>query len=370
MIRVNYPDLEVCSGEYRAEARSPDPREHGHQRNFRYRLLDSRGRVLWERAQPEGELSPRELYLADDGWLVIRTHGWNHSQLIALAPTGSESVRISVVHPLGDPPEGPPGVFAPTAQLTTAGMSWAEAALTFFLSHQGERYFSVMPAWGERFSLNLARGELHTGDFAREVEQQFAESFLKSDEPYEDISTFLGVLGVIQRQKIERLVPLVQALWRGGESREGSSTACHALPELHRTTQEPLATMCLVLASLNGLEPGPACYSFEPGWEAEETTVLPVFPQRIPDRSRRLARLHTGLNSLEVLESAGCPDFMQEVSEQDRWGSQWDYYTQHPLEVTRILWEPGSDGRSMRSLERLPFTSDDVEERLRRLLSF
>lgn len=373
MTYVDYPDLEVRAGDYLSQAQSPDSREHGHQGNFRYRLLDSQGQVLWERRQPREEASPRQLYLAEDGWLVIRTHGWNHCELIAVSPSGSESTRLSVLHPLADPTDGL-SVVAPTASVTTAGMYWAKAALTFFLTHQGDRYFSVMPAWGERFAMNLSRGEVDAGEFALEAERQFAGQFLQSSEPYEDISTFLGVLAWIQRQGMVRFVPLLQALWSSKVSRGGTSTACHALHKIHRTNREPLPTLCLVLASMNALLPGPACYFFKPGWGAEETAVFPVFPEEITDRSERLLQLHTGLNSLEVLESVGCPDFMHEVSEQQGrwyvWGSQWDYYTQQPLQVTRILWEPGTKGKQMRSLQRLEFTPAELEERLRYLLAF
>lgn len=366
MTRVRYPDLKVTSGneEYRAEALSS-----GNQ--FRYRLLDRHEHVLWEYWLESPR--PHQLYLADDGWLVVRTHDWGAYYLIAVSPTGQETVRLAIIHPEMERPTGPV-VLAPNALLTTAGMLWARAALTFFLSHEGDRYFSVWPSWGERFVINLTRGELAPGpsEAIAALEEEFAEDLLTSSNPCKNIFACQGVIGLIQRRRIERLVPLLQALWRSNKFRKGSATNCDALHGIDRTTREPLPALCLVLASLGALEPGPACYSFHPGWGAVESTPLPRFPRKIQDRPERIKRLSTDLNSLQVLKLVGCPDHIEVIREQHDqdyvWVSQWDYYTQAPLEVTRILWEPDSHGTRMRSLQRLPFTAADVEERLGQLL--
>src|SRR4051812_14499864 len=109
MTAIFYSDCEATSdgGRFTLEARSPhngtirhrdgrkpSEKEFGfkyreHQSEFRYRLLDhaphrSLGRlvgvtgprVVWERWQPKREDSPHELIVSDDGWAVIRTHGF------------------------------------------------------------------------------------------------------------------------------------------------------------------------------------------------------------------------------------------------------------------------------------------------------
>ena len=370
MTYVGYPDLQVANGTYRAEALSPSNgkisrdgsrpvRSRYADTQFRYQLLEGDGSVLWEHWQKSPR--PHQLYLADDGWLVVRTHEWGGYFLIAVSPRGDETIRVSILPPGKERPLGP-SVVAPNAVQTTAGMFWARASLTLFLTHEGERYFSFFPSWGERFVINLTRGELTDGptEAIEVLEEKLAEDVLTSPNPVQDVFTCLGVIALIQRRQIGRLVPPLQALWRSKRSREHLSTQCSALPGVEQTSLQPLPALCLVLAAMGALGPGPACYSFTPR--------PPKMAQEITDRPERIAQLSDRLDALQVLELVGCPDHIDHFRGQDAWGSQWDYYTQNPLEVTRILWEPGSEGRNMRSLIRVPFTPADVEQRLRQLL--
>ncbi len=117
MTAVGYPDITVLSQRqgYRAEARSPenktinqrdgqppDATTFGYvygqeQRGFRYQLIDnSDASVIWERWQEGNEPSPHELCVSDEGWVVIRTHGYDYARLIAVSPAGSDAITIAI----------------------------------------------------------------------------------------------------------------------------------------------------------------------------------------------------------------------------------------------------------------------------------
>lgn len=222
--------------------------------------------------------------------------------------------------------------------------------------------------------INLTLGQLLLQPSAelcsecQSLESRFAEEYLRSSDPYSDTSILLGVLGLVGRQSLERLIPLIQKCWRSKKYKATCTTGSHVLRGQQRTTLEPLPTMSLVLAASESLEPGPACYSLHPGWGRENPKHLAVRRERCA----RLAQLQPEMDVSKVLQSTGCPDFINSFTEQregtHRWGEQWDYYTQEPFEVVRILWEPDSYGTKMRSLQRLTFSPADVEERLSLLL--
>jgi hypothetical protein len=116
MTAVSYPDLVTTSenGRFCLKANSPHnetiERRDGttpsedeysfkygvHQREFRYRLLDDRDRILWERWQGVEEDSPGELLVSDQGWSILRTHGFN-PEIIAVSPDGSGSIRVKII---------------------------------------------------------------------------------------------------------------------------------------------------------------------------------------------------------------------------------------------------------------------------------
>jgi len=400
MSAVSFPDLDIVSpnGRYRGEAKSPDNREipgpdgkpadpttfgykYGQeQRTFRFRLRDHQGQLLWERWQPEREPSPVQLYLADDGWLVIRTHGDRLTYLVCISPAGVETIRVIVTdgcvyRPASEtPPPGSPLVIASNANSSSAGLYWAWAALHFFFHYQNDCYFSMWPSWGERFAINLTQGQLHlhpSPEICQEcqtLETSFAEKYLKSHDPYRDISRLLGVLGMIGRQRLERLIPLVLKCWRTKNYREQCTTGSHVLRGQQRTTLEPLPTMSLVLASMGRLEPGQTCYSLHPGWGRDNPSHLAA-PKA---RCTQLANLNPGMDCAKVLRSVGCPDYIDTFTEPHdgiyRWAEQWDYYTEGTREIVRILWKPDSYGERMRSLERLPLSAATVDARLSVLL--
>jgi len=401
MTWVSFPDLESSSsnGLFRGEAKSPDNgsipgpdgkmpgptsfgSQYGHEQgNFRFRLLDAQDRVVWERWQPAREPSPVELYVADEGWLVIRTHGDRLTYLVCISPAGAETIRVIVtdpcIHrpPCAIPPPGSPIVTATNASLSTAGLSWSWASIPFFFSHENDAYFSMWPSWAERFVINLTQGRLliqPSPDVCRKcqsLESRFAEDYLQSPDPDRDISTCLGVVAMIGSQRMKQLVPVVQNCWRTIKGKPWLTTRSNVVRDEYRTTLEPLPTMALVLAYFGALEPGPACYSFHPGWATDKLQLLSV-PR---ERYVRLATLDLGMNATVVLELLGCPDYIESFREQTKtqylWGEQWDYYTQEPMGVVRIRWEPDCYGQKMLSLQRLTLSPDDLDARLSVLLS-
>ena len=128
MTAIFYPDCTATSlnGKFTLEARSPDngkinhrngrpPSEDDfgfkyreHQDEFRYRLIDNTrtpfigrllgkgsGAVMWERWQEKDEDSPHELVISDDGWSILRTHGFR-PEVIAVDPSGKDTLRVRI----------------------------------------------------------------------------------------------------------------------------------------------------------------------------------------------------------------------------------------------------------------------------------
>ena len=122
MTAIFYPDRDATSfdGRFRLEARSPHngtiPHRDGrpasaeeyefkykdHQREFRVQLLTPDGCVVWERWQEPGEDSPHELVVSDDGWSVIRTHGFR-PEVIAVEPNALQAVQRPAFYDDADP---------------------------------------------------------------------------------------------------------------------------------------------------------------------------------------------------------------------------------------------------------------------------
>lgn len=186
---IHYPDRFAASpgGRYRLEARSPHngtinhrdgtsatDAEFGfkyreHQRDFRYRLLDgATDAVLWERWQDPGEDSPHELFVSDDGWSILRTHGFR-PEVIAVSPAGDDAVRVRVLGPPQFPthadgqPVAPGRPAAPEFDWhathrsdSTAGNYWSQNSCRYFFSHDTRPHFAWRTYWGQRLVLDLA----------------------------------------------------------------------------------------------------------------------------------------------------------------------------------------------------------------------
>ncbi|MFI4860148.1 MAG: hypothetical protein ACIAXF_05645, partial [Phycisphaerales bacterium JB063] len=154
MTAVVYPDIIETSesGKYRVEARSPDNRTirqrdgspadtstfgyrwGSEQRGFRYQLIDQESSaVLWERWQEDNEQSPVELCVSNEGWVVIRLHGYESAAMIVLSQEGNEVVPVAIGHKLAKPPIGAQAFIADDhVHDTSAGLWWTRGAIRYF----------------------------------------------------------------------------------------------------------------------------------------------------------------------------------------------------------------------------------------------
>lgn len=192
MTAIFYPDDECVSlnGRFILEARSPHngeiPHQNGvpstenefafkyreHQSDFRYRLIDTNlreeisgvtsQRIVWERWQEEHEDSPHELIVSDDGWSIIRTHGFS-PEILVVTPRGEVNLRIVVSgedseHSTSGTQSLPRNHFAWNLKhlhFTTAGHYWSAHSHRYFMSHNGISYFIVRPWWGDSLVIDL-----------------------------------------------------------------------------------------------------------------------------------------------------------------------------------------------------------------------
>lgn len=120
---------------------------------------------MWERRQPKGECSPRELLVSDNGRAVIRTHGVRPT-VVAFAPDGTEVARVVVI---GDDPERPPreGEWpADSYCFTTAGDEWSGGGWACFFEHGGTEWLSWRTTGESRLLVDLTSGEFCDGSTA------------------------------------------------------------------------------------------------------------------------------------------------------------------------------------------------------------
>src|SRR5262249_52578878 len=118
-------------------------------------------RVVWERWQAPREDSPHELVVSDDGWAVIRTHGFR-PEVIAVAPDGRDILRVRITGPGSehrdlDPTHTRPEFDWPPEHLmsTTAGLYWTAHSWRYFFRHDSDSYFVWRASWGQRLVIDL-----------------------------------------------------------------------------------------------------------------------------------------------------------------------------------------------------------------------
>jgi hypothetical protein len=415
MTAIFYPDRTVTSNSRRftLEARSPhngtirhrDGRKvsesefafkyREHQSEFRYRLLDNtprgalnqllRGsgpRVVWERWQGSKEDSPDELVVSEDGWSVIRTHGF-HPEVIAVAPDGHDVVRVRVVWADGEqhepaPDSHPPLFFWPLDNLvcSTAGHYWAEHSWRQFFHWCGEPFFAWRTSRGQRLVIDLDRAAAYTD------RQMLPEGLAGAVENAERESV-AALLGVLSRRMDEvRALFSRKAEGEGDESDQlvpwvrQASAALH-LVGVHRMFEcipylrewEPIHWPSLSMGSsamtgswwlqtqhvrpvvhhalkLLGEEPqGFPTYGFTRG-EFASPERFPM-PERLADRRGRVALLRREMPADEVLHLLGSPDFIRRRSRQVgslyRWSEDWEYDFRDGTNwrTLCLMWEEG-----------------------------
>lgn len=307
MTNVGYPDLSVTSrqGNFTATAQSSDNAEGGRrffQGRFCYRLIDAQtSQVVWERPQPEREASPHQLFVSDEGWVVVRTHAWNQDHLLAMTPTGQRVLSIPVkkdelpllpgflrrLLPGRATPVQARGISDAHVQSTSAGPRWTTGSCGYFFSHRGPN-FCIMTGWGRRIIFDLGgrrfrdQGEGDAGliSTCEAAERKVAianlaraTSILRDDEwgfsamPVEagndrELRFSLdGHIGLCIRHRMQAAVPLLTAL--ASLALHDSSWVCRPLGGeawVARYAFRPL--IALGIRYLGGIPPGVPGYGF------------------------------------------------------------------------------------------------------------
>ena len=439
MTDIFYPDCFARSpnGYWFLEARSPHNgtipyrdgtpatdadfgfRYRSHQRDFRYRLLRlpeagvlpesirERDRcVVWERWQPESEDSPHELIVSDEGWCVLRTHGFK-PMVIVISPTGDELARVRVVWSEVGPTSGADATGEWSVKYmspSTAGDFWADHSWPYFLRHQGGQFFVWRAVGGEKLIVNLAAGRLLTGgepeahgfdDAMRQAERDGVLQFLsdwsrrvgdvdrrllqqRDDDPPEPtlaeidfrggIARLVAAVHLVAVHRVVEALPYLRC-WEATDwpSYSTSSVGAKGL-SVHYQSLRPI--LHHAIRSIGGTPQGfPACQFIEDG---RKRFVVPPPPV---DRQRRIENLQTFLSGRDVLLLAGSPDHVRKESHETekrlyRWSEDWEYdFTDGTAWFTwRITWmEEGRDVR-MQSVERIDAYAVTTDRRLPEIL--
>lgn len=422
MTSIFYPDCEAASpnGKFTLEARSPhngtinhqDGRapsedEFGfkyreHQRNFRYRLLvtpstalipgnlgEELGAVIWERWQERFEDSPRELVVSDEGWSVIRTHGFR-PELIAVALDGQEVIRVKI----GGPKDGTEGDKEEETELnatqgnvqiwcaehiqdTTAGLFWTAHSWRDFLRLKDAIYFVWRSSWGQRLVIDLTNASLLGEEEQRHSVLNLAMQEAEMDWAYNLLSELAAQITDVKklltrrRKDATRSHPLREKLIEATSAIQlaGAHRMARCIPML-RCMEEidypSYSTGSTAMGGdwwlevqyfrpilhhslrLLGQEPlGFAAYHFR----ISDRKRFPM-PDRVADRQARAHEVRQEMTAKQVLQLLGSPDHVKKRSHQVgtvyRWSEDWEYdfLAGDQWSTFRITWEEkGKEGQ-------------------------
>lgn len=413
MTAIFYPDCTATSddGRLTLEARSPhngtirhrngrkpSSDEFGfkyrqHQSEFRYQLLDA-GRVVWERWQDRREDSPHEVVVSDDGWAVIRTHGFQ-PEVIAVAPDGRDAVRVRITGDGSehrDPtPAGTPFVFdwAPAhLDFSTAGLYWAAHSWRGFLDCAGDPYFSWRPWWGQRLVLDLGRGVAFTdgplpdrlaaavveseragvvgllAGLSRRMDEVRALLSRRSGEEDEEPDPLLvqvrmatAALHLAGVHRLRACVPYLRE-WESIDL-PSASTGSEAMPGRWWLQAQYFRPVVHHALKLLGEEPvGYATYHFCVFADDWTATRFPT-PERVADRRTRACGLNTAMSAEDVLQLVGSPDFIRRDSRQVgkfyQWSEDWEYDLRggEGWTTLRLTWEEHLRAGRMTAMEEV-----------------
>ena len=290
------------------------------------------------------EDSPHELVVSDDGWCVVRTHGFR-PEVIAVSPAGKDAVRVRITGPGSEHrtaiPSPPTPVFSWSPENlahSTAGLYWAGNSWRYFLRHGGSLYFVWRTALGQRLVLDLGQaavlsGESSPGGVERALdaeENRGVSEFLAELSPrMGEVRRLLSRLddeGAGPEALAERLLLVTASLHLVGVHRlagcvpflrEWESIDCPSLSQGSDAMpdgwwQEAQLFRPVVHHSLRllGEEPlGYPTYHFT-NFGDNSRRRFPL-PERLPDRHARAARLGRDRTAEEVLGLVGSPDFIR-----------------------------------------------------------
>lgn len=357
------------------------------QNNFRYRLMDAQSAApLWQHWQERGEGSPVAAWVSNDGYVVVHAHllGSVTDQLLFFTRTG-EKALVVVIGPEGTDPDiqlerapkrkrggrrGPRPRVAVWAdrhvRVWTTGPFWSQGSFATFVRDGDATYFSLRAGWGRRLLVDLgamvpldegaAKGveaaieaaeTAHALDVLAELVAQ-AEPEASDWRRWQDVG---GALAVVIAWRLSAAVPLLRRV----EAHRGrsSSTASAVLGNDWDCTRCSLARSLARLA-LRALGQEPAAggnYAFVRSAAGFPRGDAPELSTAAPAEAWRIARATPpGASGLDVLATAGPPDFIHKVSRKvDRYYASselWDY--DGPESTARIVWSiPETSKRSV-----------------------
>ncbi len=418
MTAIFYADCEAASpnGRYTLDARSPhngtinhkDGRppsedEYGfkyreHQSEFRYRLIDNIrcGSVIWERWQERDEDSPHEVVVSDEGWSILRTHGFK-PEIVAVSPEGKDVIRVRIGGPKEEdadeadadrsPQRGNSHVWRAThLQFTTAGCFWTAHSWRYFFTFNKVSYFVWRPFSGQRLVIDLTNagllGEVEEGGAAlslamREAETQAACSLL-SDLAVQTTEIQRLLADLEEDSDAETQHPLLERL--------RNATAAIHLAGAHRVARSVPFLRCL--EEIDSASYETSSTAMGDGWSVEAQYLRPILhhtlrllnqepqgyapyhftndggrfplPERVPDRRERADALNLTMDAEEVLRLLGAPDYVRKESHKAgkfyRWTEDWDYdfRVEDQWMTLRITWEEDNRKGRIAHFEEAP----------------
>jgi hypothetical protein len=379
------------------------------QSHFRYQLLETDTKqVLWERWQVEHEDSPHEVVASDEGWGVLRTHGFK-PEVVAISPSGQETLRVRIYGPEVSPNEetvSRPHTFAWLAQKlihSTAGMYWTASSWPFFLRHNNTFYFIWRTWWGQRLIMDLDHGcVLEDGKGVDEAlgiaiaqkegataaalvsrlmpkvdeinellanRREKAEDTEDAEEPaiISDLHRLKAAINLIGFHRVDRCIPDLQAMEKlDCPAYSTSTTALRNEYSLQVQHFRPIIQHSLRL--MGAVPSGFATYNF-----CRDKKLLSI-PDLIQNRLERTTSLNKQMNAFQVLELLGSPDFIHRTSRKVGkfyvWPERWDYdfLTPNDWETLSLQWEEEGKKIWIADISRGPSTWMNTTDRESRLL--
>jgi len=156
MTWLGHPDVAAWSHErrFRLEAVSPDHPDgsgFGEREDFRYTLTEE-GKFVWVAEQAAvSQIPPRDLYVSDRGWSVVRTHSHFPTSLVGLSPLGERLFEFQAEELFA------PGRLERFAGWTSVGCWWNDESHAWFPILEGREHFCLRTRWGDRVLVDLER---------------------------------------------------------------------------------------------------------------------------------------------------------------------------------------------------------------------
>jgi hypothetical protein len=322
--------------------------------------------------------------VSDDGWSVLRTHGFR-PEVVAVSPAGNDAVRVRISEHRSAVSAAPVFSWSPRHLIfSTAGLYWAGDSWRYFLNHSGSPYFAWRTSWGERLVMDLGRAVLsedpELAPALDEEEKRGVTALLAELTPrMEEVRVLLFRTGdeeVGSEPLAERVRQVRAALHLVGVHRlkdcapflrewevmdcPGSSQGSEAMPDGWWREAQYFRPVVQHSLRLLGEEPvGFPAYNFT-NFGDNTRRRFPI-PERVPDRGTLAAHLRRGMSAEEVLGRLGSPDHIQQRWHEARfWTEDWEYdYRVAGRWVTmRLTWK---EGRLLSAEEVPPYWLESSE---------